>query len=174
VNLHRSIHYGVFLLALAGALRGAPAGAQTPTIVETTLARPATASEALPVVEAGAIARKWGIKVESLRVTASGYMLDLRYRVLDARKARPLFRRKVKPILRDEATGAEMMVPVPPKTGALRNSNDPKAGRSYFMFFGNPARFIKPGSLVTVTIGSFSVSGIQVEVDAAPAGVAQK
>ena len=90
-------------------------------------------------------------------------MLDFRYRVVDTRKAKPLFERKTKPVLRDEASGVQMAVPVPPKTGALRNSNDPKAGRTYFMFFANPGRFIGPGNRVTVTIGAFSVSGIRVE-----------
>lgn len=110
-----------------------------------------------------AVVRKWGIRIESLRLTAAGYMLDFRYRVMDARKAKPLFERKTKPVLRDEASGAEMAVPVPPKTGALRSSNDPKAGRRYFMFFANPGRFIAAGNRVTVTIGAFSVGGIRVD-----------
>jgi hypothetical protein len=100
-----------------------------------------------------------------MRLTSSGYMLDFRYRVVDTTKAAPLFDRKMKPILRDEATGAQMVVPVPPKTGALRSSNDPKLGRSYFMFFANPARFIKAGNTVTISIGEFSVGGIVVVDD---------
>lgn len=127
--------------------------------------RPAelTRTGALTAADARRIAWQWGIEIESLRLTSSGYMLDFRYRVLDARKARPLFARRTKPILIDEATGAQVAVPVPPKTGALRNSNDPKAGRTYFMFFANPGRFIKAGNLVTVTIGTFSVAGIRVD-----------
>jgi hypothetical protein len=110
-----------------------------------------------------ALVRRWGIRIESLRLTAAGYMLDIRYRVVDARKARPLFARKTKPVLTDEASGARLAVPVPPKTGALRNSNEPRAGRTYFMFFANPGRFVAPGNRVTLTIGAFSVSGITVE-----------
>lgn len=108
------------------------------------------------------IARQWGIEIESLRLTAAGYMLDFRYRVLDAVKAAPLFVRKTKPVLLDEKSGAVMVVPVPPKTGALRNSNVPKEGRTYFMFFANPGRFIVKHRTVTVTIGDFSVSGLVV------------
>lgn len=110
-----------------------------------------------------ALVRKWGIRIESMRLTAAGYMLDFRYRVIDARKAKPLFARKTKPVLTDEASGAQMAVPVPPKTGALRNSNDPRAGRTYFMFFANPGRFVAPGNRVTLTIGAFRVSGIHVD-----------
>ena len=60
------------------------------------------------------------------------------------------------------------MVPNPPTTGSLRSTNDAKAGRTYFMFFANPSRFVKAGSTVTVTIGEFSVSGIPVTDDSAP------
>ncbi len=131
-------------------------------------ATPADKPGPLSVEDADAIAGRWGIRIERMKLTAAGYMLDFRYTVVDARKARPLFERKTKPMLRDEATGAEMAVPVPPKTGALRNSNAPHAGRSYFMFFANPGRFIKPGRLVTVTIGAFSVSGIPVQSGSEP------
>ena len=126
--------------------------------------------EAFDAADSSAIVRRWGIRIESLRVTASGYMLDFRYRVVDARKAKPLFERKTKPILRDQASGVQMAVPVPPKTGALRSSNDPKAGRTYFMFFANPSRFIAPGSLMTVTIGAFCVRDIRVDGDSVADG----
>lgn len=113
-----------------------------------------------------ALLRRWGITVESLRLTASGYMLDFRYRVVDARKAKPLFVRKTKPVMRDEATGMELAVPVPPKTGALRSSNDPQAGKTYFMFFSNPARTIAAGATVSVSIGPFAVRGLRVDQEA--------
>lgn len=126
-------------------------------------ARPAEKAGPLSAEDAGAIAERWGIRIDRVQLSAAGYMLDFRYSVVDARKATPLFERRTKPVLRDEATGAEMAVPVPPKTGALRNSNAPHAGRSYFMFFANPGRFVKPGRLVTITIGAFSVGGIAVQ-----------
>ena len=161
------------ILGLGGALTSAPAGAAGPvqqaaTAIEVSPVVATPIAEAIPVSDARTLVRKWGIVVESLRLTASGYMLDFRYRVVDARKAKPLFERKTKPVLTDEATGAILAVPVPPKTGALRNSNDPKAGRSYFMFFGNPAHFVKPGNSVTITIGKFAVSGVRVAGDADP------
>ena len=146
-------------------LGAVPAGARAQSIgVEHTAAAPSARVAAVPVPAGAAdeIARRWGIRIESMRLTAAGYMLDFRYRVVDARKAKPIFARRTKPRLIDEATGAVMLVPTPPKTGALRNSNDPKAGRSYFMFFANPGRLIAEGRTVTVTIGEFSVSGIRV------------
>jgi len=115
------------------------------------------------------IARRWGVAIESMRLVSGGYMLDFRYRILDAAKAQPLFSRKTKPKLREEASGLETVVPDPPTTGALRSTNDAKAGRTYFMIFANPSRFIKVGNTVSVTIGDFSVSGIPVVDDSVPA-----
>jgi hypothetical protein len=121
----------------------------------------------IDAADATTLVRRWGIRVESLRLASAGYMLDFRYRVIDARKAKPLFVRKTKPVMRDEATGLELTVPVPAKTGALRNSNDPQAGRTYFMFFGNPGRQIAAGASLTLTIGAFEVRGLRVQEEAA-------
>ena len=156
--------------AAAGSCLGGAANAEPqaspPVLAAAAPTRGESASAPAPVaidVADAALVRKWGIHIEGVRLTAAGHMLDFRYRVVDTRKAKPLFERKTKPVLRDEASGVQVAVPVPPKTGALRNSNDPKAGKTYFMFFANPGRFIAPGNRVTVTIGAFSVSGIRVD-----------
>jgi hypothetical protein len=101
--------------------------------------------------------------VQGIRLSAAGYMLDFRYRVTDAEKARPLFDRRHKPFLREQDSGATFAVPVPPKTGALRSTRPPRQGRTYFMFFANPGRFVKPGSRVTVTIGEFQAPDLVVQ-----------
>jgi hypothetical protein len=115
---------------------------------------------ALKASDEAAILDRWGITIEGMRLTAGGYMLDFRYRVVDPDKAAPLFERRTRPVLTDESTGVVMAVPVPPKTGPLRSSNDPKAGKTYFMFFGNPRQMIGKHRRVTVTIGDFTVSGL--------------
>jgi len=107
--------------------------------------------------------RQWGVELLGVRQTAAGYMLELRYRVMDPAKARPLFERKTKPLLVDEASGATFAVPTPPKTGALRNSNPPLAGHTYWMFFANPGGFVKPGRRVSVVIGDFRADGLVVQ-----------
>lgn len=130
-----------------------------------TSSEPTSRNEAptpIRAVDAAALESRWGIKIESLRLTAGGYMLDFRYTVLDATKAAPLFERKLKPTLKDEKSGVVVAVPVPPKTGSLRNSNPPLQGKTYFMFFANPGHVVAPYSKVTVTIGDFSVSGLTV------------
>lgn len=104
----------------------------------------------------------WGIEITRLHITASGYMIDFRYRVLDAVKAKELFNRQKKPYLIDQATGKVMAVPNIGKVGPLRNSNMPKEGKIYWMFFDNMMGLIKPGSKVTVVIGDFRVEDLVV------------
>jgi hypothetical protein len=61
------------------------------------------------------------------------------------------------------ASGSKFVVPTPAKTGALRNSNLPKDGTTYWMFFGNPGKFIKPGEQVNIEIGDFVAEGLVVQ-----------
>jgi len=107
--------------------------------------------------------REWGIEIMFVRRTSAGYMLEFRYRVLDAEKARALSERQVKPVLIHAETGARFIVPTPAKTGALRNSNPPKGGHTYWMFFANPGKFVKAGELVSIEIGDFVVDNLEVQ-----------
>ncbi len=161
---------------MAGALSSAPAVVRAQAAPGSRAHRPG--QSAVPAVKEGpltaadvsSLARRWGIRIECMRLASDGYMLEFRYRIVDANKAQPLFTRGSKARLTDDASGLQTTVPNPPTTGALRSTNDAKAGRTYFMFFANPARFIKTGNTVTVTIGDFSVSGIPVTDDSGPAG----
>jgi hypothetical protein len=107
--------------------------------------------------------RQWGVEVLFVRHTSAGYMLEFRYKVLDADKAAALFQRQTKPVLTHVETGAKLIVPTPAKTGALRNSNAPIEGRTYWMFFANPGKLVDPGDLVSIEIGDFLVEGLVVE-----------
>jgi hypothetical protein len=142
-------------VALALSLAQSPASGDTPLApVTSVVPHPRLASR---------IKRQWGIDVIGVRQTAVGYMLEFRYRVLDAEKAAPVFKRQTKPILIDETSGARLEVPTPPTTGALRNSYQPLAGHTYWMVFANPGRFIRKGQRVTVEIGDFVAEHLVVE-----------
>ncbi len=104
----------------------------------------------------------WGIELTALRMTAADHMVDFRYRVLDAQKAAPLFKRQTKPYLIHEASGKVLAVPNTAKVGALRNSNIPQQGRIYWMFFGNNG-VVKNGDKVSVVIGEFRADNLIVE-----------
>jgi hypothetical protein len=116
-----------------------------------------------PAAGLAALEETWGVRVEGIRQSAAGYMLDFRYRVLDAEKAAPLFDRKTKPFLIDQTSGTKLHVPNTPKTGPLRSSNPPQDDRVYAILFGNPGTYIRPGSTVTVVIGDFKAADLVVQ-----------
>lgn len=107
---------------------------------------------------------KLGIEVVAMRLTSAGYMLDFRYRVLDPKKAKPLLDKKIHPQLIDQASGAVMAVPSPPKMGSLRQTPPvAEAGLIYLAIFANPGRFIKAGNKVTVVYGEHKIENLVVE-----------
>lgn len=106
---------------------------------------------------------KWGVQVVGARLTAGGYIIDFRYRVLDAEKAAPLFSREIDPYLIDEESGARMSVPNPPKVGPLRNSDTPVNDRVYFILFANPGHYIKRNNKVSIVIGDLKLEHQTVE-----------
>lgn len=107
--------------------------------------------------------RQWGIEIMHVRQAAAGYMLEFRYKVLDAEKAQALFERQTKPVLTHHESGAMLIVPTPAKTGALRNSNPPASGKVYWMFFANPGKLVEPGDHVSIEIGEFQVEKLVVQ-----------
>jgi hypothetical protein len=109
------------------------------------------------------LAEQWGIEITSIRLTAHNHMIDYRYRVLDADKATDLFKRQIKPHLIHQKTGKVLAVPETAKLGPLRNSNIPKDGKIYWMFFGNAGGLVQSGDQVTVVIGEFRVEDLVVE-----------
>jgi len=155
--------------ALAGALGFGIACAGTTLAVaeDTPQAQPkaeqASAQAAHPLASDEEMKGRWGVEIVALRRTAHGHMLDFRYRVLDAEKAAALFKRQTKPRLIHQATGKVLAVPSTAKVGPLRNSNLPKQGRIYWMFFGNAGNLVKAGDKVTVAIGDFRSENLTVE-----------
>ena len=109
------------------------------------------------------LANQWGIKIEFATLSAGGYMVDFRFRVLDATKAQPILDRTIKPYLVDQSTGAKFAVPTPPKVGQLRSGGNITDGTVCFVYFANPSRYVKSGNKVTVVIGDFEARDIVVE-----------
>jgi hypothetical protein len=109
-------------------------------------------------------ASPYGVRVEAVRLSAAGNFLDLRYRVLDREKARPIFERKARPILLD-SSGAQLGVPNTPKLGQLRTTGarNVKEDRTYSMLFANPGRYVERGAKLTLVIGDARFDGLVVE-----------
>ncbi len=113
---------------------------------------------------APAAAGDLGIRVESLRLTAADYLLDLRLRITDPERAAPFFSRKTEILLVDPASGARLAVPNTPKLGRLRQvAREGRAGRSYFMLFANPGQYVKPGARLDLVVDGRRLEGLRVE-----------
>lgn len=107
-----------------------------------------------------------GIRVEGLRLSAAGAMLDLRYRVVDAAKAAPLLDGRNRPYLLDEVRGARLGVPESPVLGRIRQtSRNGKilADRSYFIMFGNPGKALRSGDPVALLLGTQKILDLTVQ-----------
>jgi hypothetical protein len=103
------------------------------------------------------------IEIESVRVTAAGHYIDLRYRVLDPVAANASLGPGVKPTLIDEASGLVMSVPMTAKLGALRQTRgDQRTDRSYFVLFANTAG-VQSGSRVTAKLGDMTFESLTIE-----------
>ena len=97
-----------------------------------------------------------------LQLSAGGYMLDFRYRVIDAEKAAPLFKPEVRPYLVIQASGERLSVADTQRFGALRQTGKPDSDKDYYIIFGNPAKRVKKGDTVTVVIGGLEIKGLLV------------
>ena len=106
---------------------------------------------------------RWGVRVESIRLTAAGHLVDFRYRVLDAEKSATLIQRGGEAYLLDEATGTKLPVPVT-KVGQLRGTGTRhQENRVYTVMFNTGGGLVKQGSAVAVVIGDFKAEHLTVE-----------
>jgi hypothetical protein len=105
----------------------------------------------------------YGIEVIRLFSTAAGAMLDFRYRVVDPEKAAPLFERGTKAYLVNVATKETLAVPTSPKTGQLRPTGVPEAGRTYYMLFSNLHRVVQRGDVVSIVVGKALIPDLVVQ-----------
>jgi len=116
-------------------------------------------------------AKAAGIRIESLRPTAAGHMLDLRYRVIDPSRASEVLNRNNKAFIIDQTTRKTLPVPIS-KIGHLRQTTlKPEVGRIYFAMFSNPGGIVKPGSRVTLVIGKLRVENILLQEPMVKPGV---
>jgi hypothetical protein len=116
--------------------------------------------------------KNFGIRILTLRPTAAGSMLDMRFQVVNPEKARPILDKGKKAFLLDQASGKALSVPVT-KAGSWRQTTSkPEAGRIYFVLFGNPNKLVKENNKVTVVIGDFKKNDIVVDSSgAAPVSI---
>ena len=113
---------------------------------------------------AESIKEKWGVGEFIVRQTSAGYMLDIRYRVFDKEKAKPLLSRKVRPFVIEEKSNVKYGVPASPKVGFLRQApSHIKENKEYFLMIANPGKRLKPGDKLTLVIGDFRIEHLTIE-----------
>lgn len=130
---------------------------------ETSLAAPARRIAAPP----GAFGMKLpdlGVEIIAVRLSAAGAMLDLRYRVIDPEKAKPLMDDRITVGLVDPRTGAVATVPVDEQVGALRqHGSNIRPGQVLATLFGNPGRMLRKGDIVNLRLGDLEVTGLTIQ-----------
>jgi hypothetical protein len=154
------------LAAVLASLGGCAIPATKAGPIETAVAAAPTPPVTVPIPPAALATpeERWGIQVTGIRLSAAGYMLDFRYRVLDAGKASPVLNRRVKPYLIVDSNGAKLMVPNTPKLGLLRQvASGANPDRTNFMLFANPGKAVQSGSKVTLVMGDLKVEDIVVQ-----------
>ena len=113
--------------------------------------------------------QEWGIKLLRVNLTAAGYLVEFKYKILDPQKARGMVQRKFspRPYVVVEKSGAILMVPFSAKLGSLRSSvrtaNQMQIGKNYFTLFANPARHVSAGDEITIVVGDFMAEHIVVQ-----------
>lgn len=106
-----------------------------------------------------ALADRWGIETSSVRLSAGGRALDIRYRVVDPKKAAMLPGSKEPIYLVDQVTGAKVAIPGLPKRQASRMA----PGRTYFMLAANTGQVLKPGTQVSLVMGNAQAKDITLQ-----------
>jgi hypothetical protein len=106
------------------------------------------------------LANEYGIRLTLVGVTAAGGLVDLRFKITDAKKARKLFDDPaVMPAVVAEPTG----VVLAPPHGGHHAHVTPASGASYFVLIGNAGGVVQRGVPVSVVINSVRVEHILAE-----------
>jgi hypothetical protein len=123
----------------------------------------ADAADAAPVALPPEAA--YGIRIDGLHLSAHGYILDLRYRVLDPKKAAPLLDAKKKVYLLDDAHNAKLGVPQSPVIGGMRQTSRNYVvytDRDYFILFVNPGRAVRVGDTLKLAVDDTKIAELTV------------
>jgi hypothetical protein len=128
----------------------------------------ADSSNVLAVGETGVAARhpqvalkdRWGIQIASVRLTAGGRALDVRYRVLDVAKASGMHAIQTETYLLDAISGKNLSSKAHSQPLV---SQELVPGKTYFMMFPNSGGLIRKGGVVTLVVAGVRTEGLVVE-----------
>jgi hypothetical protein len=105
------------------------------------------------------IEQRFGVRFTGVYVVARGGMIDLRYRVLDAGKAKNFGHfTETSPLLIAEDSGQRVEVTV-----MMLHNHRVEGGRVYYILFRNTGNAIKPGSKVTIQLDDITLDQVIVQ-----------
>lgn len=116
--------------------------------------------------QAASLEAGYGIRVDGLRLSAHGYILDFRYRVLNPEYAAPILDAKKTVYLVDEARGAKLGVPQSPVIGGMRQTSRNRVvytDRDYFILFVNPGRTVRTGDKLKLAVDGVKIAELTVQ-----------
>lgn len=102
------------------------------------------------IIKQDALRDKWGIVISSVRLTAGGTSLDVRYKILDDQKASGMHKLQGQTYLLDQSTGRNLTSRAQVQPLVTQEMNE---GKTYFMMFPNRGRSVRSGDVVTLVIG---------------------
>ena len=108
-------------------------------------------------------AQLYGVDDLAVQLTESGALVRFTYHVVDAKKAQALQDRAAQPTMLDEASHAQLSIPVMDKVGPLRQAMPAKLGMSFWMAFSNKGGPVKAGHKVSVVVGAVRIDGLIVQ-----------
>lgn len=121
--------------------------------------KPMRAVTAPPVAPRPAsLSDRWGIEASDVQLSAGGRLLDIRCRVVDAKKAAPLAASSERVYLIDQTSGRTLSLPGLPRHQASRLEQ----GRALVMLAANTGQLVKAGDRVTLVMGGSRVTGLEV------------
>jgi len=126
----------------------APSMPQAATAPQPTAAAPQAVNPAQPLPQPSALETQYGIQITQVGLTAGGGLVDVRFKVLDAAKARALL---------GNAAHAPMLIagdnpPLMPPHNALKGARFGQ-GQIFYILYPNARSVVKPGAQVTVAVG---------------------
>lgn len=153
---------GLILTVALSALGAAPAGpawaAESPAPARAGApSSPARAARPAARISAATLEERFGLRIDRVAVTGSGGLVDLRFTVLDQRKARLVLPDPGHPpTLVAEETGQVLAAP---HHGAMRSVRLRKDAACYVLY-PNARNAVRPGTRVSVAFGEVRVKSV--------------
>jgi hypothetical protein len=131
---------------------------------ETAAAETAPVAESAPrapkIIKQDTLRDKWGIVISSVRLTAGGTTLDVRYKVIDDQKASGMHKLQGETYLQDQNSGRNMSSKAQVQPLVTQEMSE---GKTYFMMFPNRGRSVRSGDTVTLVIAGTRAENLVVD-----------